>query len=330
MDKMSFAALKRYRKCNFTVFPWLIGIVLIGVQFFLPDYGVYLLIRVLIFSMFAMSLDLLVGYLGYPCFGQAAFWGVSGYTSAILIKKGLVEGAGSFWLVMPAGVLSGTVAAAILGLILFRIRGIYFFMVTLAMGMVFYAIAWVWRPMTGGDDGLVGIPRPDIGLPLPMGNDRCFYYFILLFFALSFFLLFRIVRSPFGHALVGIRESEARMVALGHNVWLKKYLCFILSASFSGLAGTLWVYFLGSISPLSLHVSASGLVFLAVIVGGSGTLFGPAIGALIVTLVEFVVSMYTGYSTAILGGIFVMTIMFFPKGVGGYLASRWKGLRIMA
>ncbi len=326
---------KQRRYVNLKSLLLLIGIILVVSPVLLRTYypyGLSLLTTILIYAIFAMSLDLIAGYGGgeMPSFGHGVFFGVAGYTTGLLTTRLITEGPGTFWLVMPISILLAALVAALIGLVLLHTRGIVFFMVTLAMGQVFFAIAWQWRSLTGGDDGLPGIVRPDLGLPWSMANSTYFYWLVLLFFILSFFLLYRIIRSPLGHALIGISESESRMQSLGYNTRNYKHLCFILAGAFAGLAGSLNAYYLGFISPYSLGITTAALVFFMMILGGAGTLFGPIIGSAIVTLLQYVVSTYTERWLLIFGIVFVLTIMFIPKGIGGYLVQRWKGLRIGA
>ena len=158
------------------------------------------------------------------------------------------------------------------GLLALRTRGSYFLMITLALSQVLWGIAFGWRSLTGGDDGLPEVPRPNLGLPWSMSDSTPFYYFVLFFVVVGTLLLVRIVASPFGYALRGIRESETRMLALGYNVWRYKLVAFVLAAAFAGLAGCLYVYFNRFVSPDYVHVVRSAEVLLMVILGGAGTL----------------------------------------------------------
>ena len=192
------------------------------------------------------------------------------------------------------------------------------------LGQVLWGIAFGWRSLTGGDDGLPSVPRPRLPLPWPMTDGVPFYYFVLVFFVLAVGALALIVTSPFGRALVGIRESERRMEVLGYDVWRYKYVAFVLAGVFAGLAGNLFVYFNGFVSPsyLSLLFSASAL--LMVILGGSGTLLGPTIGAAVIVGLENIISGYMERWVLVLGVIYVLVTLFAPTGLVG-LARRRLG-----
>jgi branched-chain amino acid transport system permease protein len=189
---------------------------------------------------------------------------------------------------------------------------------------VAWGIVFGWRSMTGGEDGLPNVPRLAWPLPWSLMDTLPFYYFTLLVVAIAAVALVCIVRSPFGHALRGIRESESRMLALGYNAWRYKYLAFILSSLFAGLAGCLYVYFNRFIGPDYLHVVRSAEVLLMVIVGGAGTLIGPAIGAALITLLENVVSNHTERWLMVLGAIYVVVTLFAPRGLLGLVDTYRK------
>ncbi len=190
-------------------------------------------------------------------------------------------------------------------------------MITLALSQVLWGIAFGWRTLTGGDDGLPEVPRPDLGLPWSMADSTPFYYFVLFFAVVGTLLLVRIVTSPFGYALRGIRESETRMLALGYNVWRYKFVAFVLAATFAGLAGCLYVYYNRFVSPDYVHVARSAEVLLMVILGGAGTLIGPAIGAALIVLLENIISAYTERWLILLGFVYVLVALFAPNGLIG-------------
>jgi branched-chain amino acid transport system permease protein len=206
-----------------------------------------------------------------------------------------------------------------LGLLVLRSSGPYFLMITLAFGQMLYALAWRWRSLTGGDDGLAGIPRPEIWLPVSMSDYHNFYYLVLIFFGLSFYALSKFIRSPLGRSIIGVRESESRMQALGYNTWALKYLAYIVAAAFAGLAGVLFVYFNGFISPEDLSWSLSGMIMLMVIIGGAGTLIGPVIGAGVIFILQNFISAYTERWPLFIGIIFVICVMYARNGIAGYL-----------
>jgi branched-chain amino acid transport system permease protein len=169
--------------------------------------------------------------------------------------------------------------------------------------------------MTGGDNGLSGIPRPDLGLPISLKDPLTFYYVIVVAFVIALILMVIYVRSPFGHSLKGVRESETRMQVLGYHTWLHKYLSYVFAAAFAGAAGAFWAYFDGFISPFSMDLTASIEIILMVILGGPGTLIGPALGAGIIVFLKNFISAYTQRWLLILGTIYILTILYAPQGL---------------
>lgn len=280
----------------------------------LEPYGLSLVIQALIFGLFAMSLDILIGYAGLVPLNHAAFFGIGAYTAGILFHHGLTN----FWAGTAAGIAAAAVSAMFLGLLVLRSSGPYFLMITLACGQMLFALAWKWRSLTGGDDGLAGIPRPETGLPLSMWDNHNFYFLVLVFFLAGFVILNRFVRSSTGKCLVGVRESESRMQALGYNTWRLKYLAYVLAGSAAGLAGVLHVCYNGFISPQELNWTMSGLVILMVIIGGAGTLAGPVAGAAIILILQNLISSYTDRWPFFMGAIFVICVMYFRNGIAGY------------
>lgn len=300
----------------------LIGLILILLLPLQPIYVQSLMTKILIYAIFAMSLDFLMGYAGIMSLGHAAFFGVAGYTAGILMVK---YGIDSLWVGASCGILLATVVAAIFGIIALQVIGIYSILITFALGQLLYSIATKWRSMTNGDYGLWGLTYPVINVPNFEWDTTYFYYFVFLVFVICFFLLYRIVKSPFGKVIQGIREGESRMQALGYNTWLFKYITFVLAGLFAGVAGVLHAYHSGIMAPNDLAVMNSGLVMLMMIAGGTGTIYGPAIGAAVIITIQY----YAGIITAerwplILGGIFVLTIMYARAGIGVYLYERWK------
>ena len=292
---------------------------------FLSTYFLSMLTKVLIFAIFAMSLDLILGYTGLLSLGHAAFLGVAGYTAGILMVRYDIE---SFWLVMPLGILMAGIVAAIIGYLVLRVSGVYFLLVTLAFGQLLSVAAVKWRTMTGGTDGLVGITCPALGLPGFTWTDFSFYYLVFLAFVICFFLLYRITNSSFGRALVGIRENEPRMQCLGYNTWAHKYIAFIIGGLFAGVAGVLFAPFYGIMVPAHLGIITSTSAILMVIIGGAGTLFGPAIGAGFIVILERFASDYVPERwPLILGAVFVICVLFLRGGFGIYLSRLWRKVR---
>jgi branched-chain amino acid transport system permease protein len=289
-------------------------LVLLLLPHFLSTYYLGLVVQMMIFALFAMSLDLLIGYAGMASLGHAAYFGVAAYATGLLaLKMGW-----SVWLALPSGLLIAALTATLFGFLALRTRGSYFLMITLALSQVVWGIAFGWRSLTGGDDGLPEVPRPNLDLPWSLTDETPFYYFVLFCIGVGTFLLIRIISSPFGFALRGIRESETRMLSLGYNVWRYKLAVFVLAATFAGLAGCLYVYYNRFVSPDYLQVVRSAEVLLMVILGGAGTLIGPAIGAALIVLLDNVVSTYTERWLLVLGVIYVVVALFAPRGIIGF------------
>ena len=299
----------------------LIGVILIILPLFLPMYLQSMVTKILIFAIFAISLDLIWGYTGLSSLGHAAFFGVAGYTTAILIKH---YGVNIFWQTAPCSILMATLFAAVYGVIALRVSGLYFLMVTFALAQLLFSLAWQWEHFTGGAFGIT-VPLPNLGIPGFTFNVISLYYFILLFFIICYFLLHRIVNSPFGHVLQGIREDEPRMRALGYNTWLYKYIAFIIAGFFAGIGGVLFTHWNMLISPYQLGIIFSTYAILCVIIGGAGTLVGPVIGAAVVIGMEYGASIYSPERwPLILGAIFVIAVMFLRGGIYRHLINLWK------
>ena len=318
---MSNLAVRRMPRSSGPAMLWSMGvIVLVTLPLILPPYYVGLVVKMMVFALFAMSLDLLLGYAGMPSLGHAAYFGMAAYTTGLLALK-----AGwTVWLALPAGIAMAALTSVVFGLLALRTRGSYFLMITLALSQVLWGIAFGWRSLTGGDDGLPEVPRPNLSLPWSMSDNTPFYYFVLVFFVVGTLVLVRIVASPFGYVLRGIRESETRMLVLGYNVWRYKLVAFVVAAAFAGLAGCLYVYFNRFVSPDYVHVVRSAEVLLMVILGGAGTLIGPAVGATLIVLLENLISTYTERWVTVLGIIYVLVALLAPNGIAGLIASLRK------
>ena len=280
---------------------------------FLSSFLLTLLTQALIYAILAMSLDIILGYTGLASLGHAAYFGLGAYSVGILATR---YGA-SFWLTLPAGVFLALAVAAVFGLVALRATGVYFLMITLALGMVVWGLAHRWVTMTQGDNGISAIPRPDLGLPWSLADSIPFYYFALAGFVITFWILRVMVQSPFGRSLVGIRESESRMRTLGYHVWLHKYIGFVIAGGFGGFGGVLWAYYNGFVSPTDLQLATSVEALLMVALGGRGTLLGPALGAGMIVLLKNFVSVYTHRWLLILGVVYIATIVYAPEGIVG-------------
>jgi len=279
----------------------------------LPSYPLTLLTQAAIVAILAMSLDVLLGYTGLASLGHAAYFGVAAYAVGILTTQYQVR----FFTCAIVGVALAAVTAAVFGLLAIRAVGTYFLMITLALGMVVWGLAFRWVSMTKGDNGIAGVPRPELGLSWSLSEPLPFFYFSLGAMVLAWALLAVVVRSPFGLTLKGIRESETRMRALGYNVWLHKYLAFVLSGIFAGFAGVFWAYYNGFVSPVDVHLVTSVETLLMVALGGPGTLAGPALGAGVIVFLKNFVSVYTKRWLLILGAVYIGVILFAPRGILG-------------
>jgi branched-chain amino acid transport system permease protein len=279
----------------------------------LSAYPLTLLTQAAIVAILAMSLDVLLGYTGLPSLGHAAYFGVAAYAVGILstdYRRG-------FLTCLLVGLVLATLTAAVFGLLAIRASGTYFLMITLALGMVVWGLAFRWVSMTKGDNGIAGVPRPELPLPWSLATPLPFFYFALAATLLAWALLGLLVRSPFGLGLMGIRESESRMRALGYNVWLHKYLAFVIAGTFAGFAGVFWAYYNGFVSPVDVHLVTSVETLLMVALGGPGTLAGPALGAAVIVFLKNFVSVYTKRWLLILGAVYISVILFAPRGVLG-------------
>jgi branched-chain amino acid transport system permease protein len=298
--------------------PALIFLFLVVSPLFLSSFLLTLLTQALIYAILAMSLDIILGYTGLASLGHAAYLGLGAYSVAILTTR---YGAG-FWISLSVGIGLTVVVAAVFGLVALRASGVYFLMITLALGMVVWGLAHRWVTITQGDNGISAIPRPDLGLPWSLAFSIPFYYFALVGFLIAFWILRVIVRSPFGQTLVGIRESESRMRTLGYHVWLHKYIGFVIAGGFGGFAGVLWAYYNGFVSPVDLQLATSVEALLMVALGGRGTLLGPALGAGIIVFLKNLVSVYTHRWLLILGAVYIGTIVYAPEGIVGAI-KQW-------
>lgn len=289
-----------------------------------PRYVLTLVTSIIIFSIYVSSANLLTGYTGLISLGQAMFWGSAAYMVAILTTRGIVN---NFYLLLLICILTVVIISAGFGVLALRVKKLYFMIVTFAFGHVIWSLAmYSLQHITYGFDGIRNIGRPDLSIPLSMDNNLNFYYFVLLIAALCFSILYLIIKSPFGHALVGIRDNEHRMVAFGYNTFLYKYLSYILSAMIAGVGGVLFTYFNGYVSPSELHWLWSGDALMMMFIGGIGTFWGPLLGAFVYTGLRYWVSAYTMYWFGIEGIIFIFVVFFFRGGIAGFLIDLQRRL----
>jgi branched-chain amino acid transport system permease protein len=265
---------------------------------------------VLFFGLLAMSIDLLGGYLGLMPLGHAGIMGVAAYVLAYLVSKAHWP-----WPSAVATALVVTVCVCVVfGLLAVRTSGIFFVMITMAEGMLVWGLAYRWSSVTGAENGIRGVTRPEFATLYWQ-----YYYLVLGVFIACAVLLALLVRSPFGLALKGIRESESRMRTLGYNVTLHKVLAFVVSGFFAAVAGLLYGWYNQFISPSSINITASTEGILMVVLGGPGTLLGPVLGAAVIVFVKNILSMYVARWPTIMGLIFIVVVLFAQNGILGAL-----------
>ena len=295
---------------------WLATLVLILFPLVAPFKA--LAATILVYGLYALGFNILFGYLGLLSFGHSALFGVGAYFCGIAIAHfGL-----PWWSAVALGVLGGALTAAAIGALAVRTRGIYFAMVTLALSQCVYYLFYQASDLTGGESGLTGIDVKTIdlfGVKLDFVDPLVHYYVIAVFVIAALFVLSRILASPFGAVIEGVRENEARARASGFDVARVRLATFVVSGAFCGLAGALLALHLSIVPIETLHYDTSGLVVMMCLLGGMGTYFGPFIGAAIFLLMENLVSLYTVHWQLIVGAAFVGCVLFFPRGVWGSL-----------
>ncbi|HET7595150.1 MAG TPA: branched-chain amino acid ABC transporter permease [Stellaceae bacterium] len=272
-------------------------------------YYVNIVSQILIYAILALGLNVLVGYAGLVSLGHAGLFGVACYAAAWLLAAG--------WGQLPAALIALgviVVASAIFAVLSLRSTGIGFLMITLAIGQILWGLAYRWIGLTGGDNGINVTSRPaPFGISLALSQP--FYFFVLIVFLAAVAAMATFIRSPFGASLKGTRDQPRRMTALGYNVWLIRFLAFLFSGFWSGVAGLLFCYYNQFVSPNVLALSSSAEALLMVISGGSGTLLGPIAGAALVVIMKNVASAYVERWNLVLGAIFVAIVIFMPEGL---------------
>jgi branched-chain amino acid transport system permease protein len=282
--------------------------------------------EILILGLFAMSFNLLYGYMGQISFGHAAFFGVGAYASAMLFTR-LKTAGGSigmldFFLSLLAGPPMAACAALIVGFFCVRLTGIYFAMLSLAFGELLFYIVFSWYSFTKGDDGIQGLLPP-----LFFQDPVNFYYLTLAIVTLALLVMWRITESPFGYIMRTLRDNQRRAAYLGINVRLHMLVNFVIAGAFAGLAGALWGPFSRSVNPGLLGWQESGIAVFMTLIGGAGSIVGPMLGSVIYTLLQAVVKMYTVYWPLTIGTIILLIVLFLPGGVLGLIEKRLKARR---
>jgi branched-chain amino acid transport system permease protein len=305
----------------------LAGLCVIAAMLFFPllvnDYPRTLIAEIYIFAVFAMSLDVLLGYTGLLSLGHAAFFGLGAYTVIVLSALFNLDA----WLGVLAGVVLAAAASALIGFFCVRVSGVTLLMLTLAFSQLIYSVALKWRDVTGGSDG-IGVPDKPGFFGLDLNDSLVMYYLTLAFFLACYWGLRRLINSPLGHVFIGIRENEPRMLAIGYATPRYKLLAFTIGGTVAGLAGGIYAIFNGFISPDAVYWGASGDILIMVMLGGAGTLIGPALGSGIFLLMKNLVSTYSTHWMLIIGVVFIVCVLYFPGGVWGTLRQLRRGGRI--
>jgi branched-chain amino acid transport system permease protein len=290
--------------------PWVIG----------NAYYVNLASQILIYALLALSLNLLLGYGGLVSLGHAAFLGLTGYSTILLVLAGYDQ--------LTTAILSvafSTACGALFGVLSLRATGIGFLMITLALGQIVWGVAYRANDLTGGDNGIT-LPARPAPFGIDINSSTNFYYFTLIVFAIALFCIWRLTRSPFGAALCGTRDQPRRMSMLGHNVWMVQWLTFVIASFWGSISGMLYIYYNLFMSPHAISLQQSAEALLMAILGGASTLTGPIIGAAVITIVKNVVSTYIERWNILLGLIFVIVIMFMPSGLVPGCRQLWRRL----
>lgn len=279
---------------------------LLVLPFLLSPFWVFIAVEMLVFSLYAMSFNLLLGYGGMLAFGHVTFFGLGAYALAILMKKG--------GLPMPAALTAAPVVAALaacaIAYFCIRLTGIYFGMLTFAFQMLTYTVVFKSYGFTGGDDGISGLRAPGV-----LGHPRGYYYFTAVLVAVAIGAIYRIVHSPFGYTLRAIRANPTRTQCVGVNVALHRWLTFVIAAFFAGLAGALFALANGSVFPGWLNWTASAVPIVMTVLGGLHTFVGPIVGAVVYVLLETLITGYTEYWAIIMGVVIVVLVLVLPNGL---------------
>jgi branched-chain amino acid transport system permease protein len=313
--------MDRLQVRNGDVAVWLL---LLTAPYWLPLTGGYVELgsRILILGLASMALNFLLGYTGVLSFGHAAYFGLGAYGTAVMMKY-FYE---STPLAVLFGVLVGTVAAAIIGPLIARLRGVYFAMCTIAFGQVFYFIAFQWRDFTGGDDGLSAWHREPLHFGFAtldiLSNNKAFYYFVLVVFALAVGVMAFLLRSPFGRTLLAIRENERRARFLGIPVDRHIWMSWVISCCFVSLAGALYALLNDFVDPRALRWDQSGNFVIMAVLGGMRSFWGPLLGAAIFIVRQDYISSHTENWMSFVGLIFVLVVLYFPRGILGIVRRK--------
>ncbi len=309
---------------------WFAGLSFLALApLFVSTHWIMILTEIIIMSLYAMSFNLLFGYTGLLSFGQAGFFGVGAYLTALT----LAHYSSSFWVCVPAGIIGAAIIAAVIGWFCVRLDEIYFAILTLGFGMMLFTLAHNWLSVTGGSDGLTILSLPVLsvfGYRIELFNPKYFYWTCLFVVSLGILILFKIVNSPFGLLLTATRENSQRVAFVGQNVRTVRLAAFTIAGAFAGMAGVLFAMFNRIAAPEMLHWSFSGKAVLMTILGGSGVFLGPAVGTSIFYVLEHFITSYTTNWMFFLGAILIALVLLFPEGVLGTLFSSINKFRARA
>ena len=301
-----------------------VWLLLLAMPYWLPAVGGYIELgsRAVVLGLAAMSLNFLLGYTGVLSFGHAAYFGLGAYGTAMTIKY-LYP---STPVAILVGIVVGTLAAALIGPLIIRLRGVYFAMVTIAFGQVFYFIAFRWNKVTGGDDGLTGWTRQPLHLGFAtiniQNNPSAYYYLVLVLFTVAVGVMAWLLRSPFGRTLIAIRENERRARFLGIPVDQHIWMSWVVSCCFVSLAGALYALLNNFVDPRALYWTQSGDFVIMAVLGGMRSFWGPLIGAAIYVVLQDYLSSQTENWMSFIGLFFVLIVLFFPRGVLGFIRRK--------
>ncbi len=297
--------------------PWLLTLALaVAVPMLASDFWLFIAIQALVFALYAVSFNLLLGYGGMLSFGHAAYFGLGGYAVGIFMVKLALP----LWIGLAAAPLVAAVAAAVVGFFSVRLSGIYFAMLTFAFQMLFYTIALKSTGVTGGDDGITGLVRPNA-----LADPGALYLFVLAIVALALGCLYRIVVSPFGQTLRAVRENALRVQYLGVDVRVHRWATFVVAGAFAGLAGGLFALSTGSVFPGWLNWTASATPVVMAVLGGLRVFLGPVVGAIVYVGLETAISGYTEYWPLFMGGTIIALVLLLPAGILGLRFGRVAG-----
>jgi branched-chain amino acid transport system permease protein len=301
-----FKDLFRQKSFNASV---ILFVVLLIAPFIIPKFYIYILAVIFVTALLAMSLNLVVGHGGLFQFHHAAFYGVGAYTAGLILAKT----SWPWWIAFLAGPIAAALTGFFIGLFCVRLSKLYFGMLQISLGSLIWAIAFRWYSLTGGDDGVHGIPMPEF-----LSSLKGSYYFVLILLGICLILLYLILKSPFGTTLEAIRDNPERCAAVGINVKRHQLMGIVVATFFAGIAGVLFVIVEGSVFPDLLFWVLSMEVFIMCLLGGWFTFGGPIFGAAFIVSLRTFVGIYTEYWTLILGVILILIIFFLPDGIMGY------------